>query len=327
MKATELARINSSYATMADSLQELEDSKEKISLSLDAHRDRLDELKKKYEQHQELDKIQLKIRGFQVKHTWAIFLALDSQYQEAVGRLEKRKAKVTKKQEEVDKVEELMANPSDEQARKQERIDQLIAEGKEQMELKSKYERELAECIAPCKQEERQLAQLRRKKVQEQTNLKAAQKRLAAYREEAASKAGNAQTEQAKRTMALSKAERELAAAREKIDELKQAVATSYRAYEEMEPRVEEAKGVVQQAQRRLEKAKGTLHRLQQSSDELALLGPNVKKVAERVGALRLPSALDRFHNSTLFDSSSRWMLHGPQDTFKALCLVPLAST
>lgn len=84
MKATELERIDMTYSSASDKIEELQDAQEKISRSIEKDQENMLQAKKRWEQHQALEKIQRKVAESRVKYAWAAYKAADSNHQIAV---------------------------------------------------------------------------------------------------------------------------------------------------------------------------------------------------------------------------------------------------
>ena len=80
MKATDLERFDRTFAATIDHLQELRDSQEKIKDTLQLNHDQVAELKKKWDAHQALDKMEDKVSEMKVKLAWALFTTVDKEY-------------------------------------------------------------------------------------------------------------------------------------------------------------------------------------------------------------------------------------------------------
>jgi chromosome segregation ATPase len=83
MKATELERVDRTYASTVDHVQELRDSQEKIQDNLQQKIEHVEMLKKKWEQHQALEKLENKVAELNVKYAWAFHNAVDDEFQAA----------------------------------------------------------------------------------------------------------------------------------------------------------------------------------------------------------------------------------------------------
>lgn len=83
-KATELERLSRTFASTSDTVAELTDSHNQIQDTLDRDNERVQELKQKWEQHQELEKLKDKVRQMQVKYAWAVYNAHEAEWEDAV---------------------------------------------------------------------------------------------------------------------------------------------------------------------------------------------------------------------------------------------------
>jgi DNA repair exonuclease SbcCD ATPase subunit len=79
MKATDLERVDRTFAQTVDHVQDLRDSQEKIKDTLQLNYDQVAELKKKWDAHQALDKMENKVSEFKVKLAWALFTTVDKE--------------------------------------------------------------------------------------------------------------------------------------------------------------------------------------------------------------------------------------------------------
>jgi len=82
MKATELERIDRNFANTLATAEEMNSALENLEQALKQQAGDTKALKKKYEEHQQLDKLQNKVRIQQVKLSWAQYQETEEQYQE-----------------------------------------------------------------------------------------------------------------------------------------------------------------------------------------------------------------------------------------------------
>lgn len=284
MKATELERVDNTFASTVDHVQEMEVSAEKIRDSLQGKHEQVAELKKQWEQHQALDKHQLKVREFNVKYAWAYYNQVDAEYKATCDEMAVFEEKAKKKKEELSQAEEAANAPSDEEEKKKQRSDDLVKEAQEQSHLKRQLEADFKKAQAPLKAVEREISKLSREKKSAARELSQAKKRLQELRDEIAAQSGSAESEQARQTAELKEAEDQLSSLRERVQELKQATSDALRGYEELEPHVHEARGNVEQVNKQVQGVKSRLRELESSSsDSLSILGPRVSKVHKLV--------------------------------------------
>lgn len=80
MKATELERVDRSYASSIDTVHEMMNSNERIKEGLKQKMDQVDVLKKKYEEHLEIDKLEDKLQQMTVKYAWSYYHSVNAEY-------------------------------------------------------------------------------------------------------------------------------------------------------------------------------------------------------------------------------------------------------
>jgi chromosome segregation ATPase len=198
--------------------------------------------------------------------------------------MKKFKEKSEKKQLELSQAEEALTCPDDEEAQKKTKLDELIQEAQAQTNLKHDLEAKLKRANDPQRARERQLQQLKKDLSTAKNHLKNAKAQLEQKRREIMEKAGSAESEETRRTERLKEAEDQLDAARQKHDELKQAVTNAHRAYEEVEPFIEQAKQNRTSAAKKLNAVEAKARGLESNNGgSLAMFGPNCVKVKHLV--------------------------------------------
>lgn len=84
MKATELERLDVTYRRIVEAIQEMSASNERARATLQAESDHVAKLKKKYQQHQEVAKLQLKEQKQMTEWAWAHYKDLAVEKDEAL---------------------------------------------------------------------------------------------------------------------------------------------------------------------------------------------------------------------------------------------------
>jgi chromosome segregation ATPase len=84
LKATELDRVDRSYASTVDTVMELTEANDRIKDGLKQKMDRVDVLKKKYEEHLEVDRLDSKLQEMTVKYAWSYYNVVDEGHNNAV---------------------------------------------------------------------------------------------------------------------------------------------------------------------------------------------------------------------------------------------------
>ena len=270
--------LDRTYHRILLTSDEMADAQNRTRESLaDANRHVL-ELKKKWEQHKELDQMEIKMDKLQIKYAWALYLEKKAEYDEAYEKMMVFQERAKIKQDELTQQEASQVDPAEEKRKVAERMEALTEAAREQAALKQQYDQQLKDQLMPYKALERQEGQMKKTLRDAQQNLQTAKKRLQAVRDEV--RAHDQESEEARRTEALQKAEDELAQAREQTDVLTQAVADANRAYEEVEPQVQNATQLRKQAEKQLYGVEKNLQNLEHSSqDKMAVFGHRVSKV------------------------------------------------
>lgn len=285
MKATELERLDRNYAATMDTVVELEKQSIKLNQNLETYMIQVQEAKKKWEQHQEIDKLKRKCEAHEEMLAWALYQEVSGLLQSKEDDRDKFRAKAQKKMEELTQAEEAANSPDDEQKAKQDRVDDLINEAQDQSSRKHDLEVELKRAQEPQRALQRKLKNLKKETASAALNLEAAKQTLEKKRQEIEERAGSAESEEAQRIQRLQEAESRLASTQEARSQLKQDVNDTRLAYEEMEPAVEQARHESESAARQLKGVQGKIRDFQSSnSNSLAVFGQKCSEVKKLVG-------------------------------------------
>jgi chromosome segregation ATPase len=286
MKATELERVDRTYASTLDRVAELTETNYRLKESLQAAEENKAMLKKKWQEHQAVGRLETKQLKLHSEYAWAYYGQINEEYHSAVQNLETFEGKAAKRQKELAEAEAASTQNGDTED-KREKIDELLAECQNQLALKRDLEEELKAAYLPYKNAERQLAQLKKRQNAAAKMLATAKQRLQAARDEIMANADSAESEEARRTESLRRTEEDLAAARQETASLKQEMSNWLRKYEELEPHVLDATSKCDSLKQKLHGVESTIDRLNSSAgDSLEILGPRVAKVAKLVRVL-----------------------------------------
>lgn len=80
MKATELERVDRTYASTVDTINDLEETNYRMKESLRVSKDHVDDLKRKWQEHQELGKLESNYQKYSTEYAWALFNCKDEEY-------------------------------------------------------------------------------------------------------------------------------------------------------------------------------------------------------------------------------------------------------
>jgi chromosome segregation ATPase len=78
-KATELERIDRSYANVIDNMNQSQNTKEKVQQTLQGKVENVRLLKKEWEQYQELDKLDEQVLDYKVDYAWAFYSSVQNE--------------------------------------------------------------------------------------------------------------------------------------------------------------------------------------------------------------------------------------------------------
>jgi len=286
MKACELERLDQAYAKTADDLVDCRDAEERIADRLAVEHLKVSELKKEYDQHRELSKLQSQAKAQECKLAWALWKEKDEELKQAKKKMKEFQEKAEKKREELTQAEKLSQESMEGQDHVSKRVKELEEEAQQLSSQFKVAQVEYVEASKPLKLLQNKLKALEKRLSDAQKELKASEKRLSDVREQIANSNKDAEVERLRE--AQRKAEEKLAACREKEDSMKQQTADLLRIYEEHEPRVLDAKRGLSDLKRQYESMEYKLSELEQSSgDTLAMFGRNVKGVKSEIDRRR----------------------------------------
>jgi len=283
-KATEIERLDRTYAAIVDKVQDLDETKQRVRSGLANLKLTVKRLQAEWEEFQKLDKLEDAISDMRVSLAWSIYHEKVSTVEAELGKLGEIEKKLAKRREDLEKAESSANVDGSEEVALREKIKQLAEESNEAKTIKMDLEKELKQVTAPLRQHERELAGIQREMAQTKKRFKAAAKHLQDARDQIKAAAGNAKSEEAKRTARMEKAEKDLSAAKEKADCQKEAIAVSHQKYEELQPHVDQAKHDCEGANRQLHAVRKKIQDLQESSgDNLAMFGQKCKALHKKV--------------------------------------------
>jgi chromosome segregation ATPase len=287
-KATDLARIDATYAATQDKLEELTQSVERMNNTLSQKKLVVDEAKQKVKQHKEIDEHKAKLQEAETMYAWSFHKVAAKEHWDAKQVVAKYEAKVKEREDELAEFEKAFSQDSttDEETKRRRVMEDLIQQVQDLTDKKQQLESHFRQQMVPIKQLEKEKQMLRKERKEIEQQLLRAQQRLNEMRNQISEKSGSKEAEQLK---ALNEAENELQLLKKENPEIKQAVSTSLRTYEELTNHVRDASSRVDTIQRQLGGIGGRIRNLQAASaDSLSMLGPNVKKVYEGVRTMNL---------------------------------------
>jgi len=283
MKATELERLDITYASTLEQADLLERQARRLQRDVEKDKELVQKTKRAFLQHQVIGKLEAKKSKYEIHLAWASFkLALDEQ-QAKVEAFEKFQEKAEKKKQELTQAEAASQDVDDPNEGRN-HLEALTEEAQEMTNKKRDLEKELKKATEPQKAMARQFKMLKKEEDNASHALLLANQRLQKKRDEILAKAGSAESDQARRNQRLQKAETKLKEEKNRRNELKQAVTDSYNAYEELEPEVHAAHQMVSQLKNQLRGIQGKIRSMESSSgNSLEIFGQRCSKVKQMV--------------------------------------------
>eukprot|EP00934_Nitzschia_sp_Nitz4_P001332 Nitzschia sp. Nitz4//scaffold133_size116822//74277//77815//NITZ4_003812-RA/size116822-snap-gene-0.17-mRNA-1//-1//CDS//3329535411//1332//frame0 len=285
MKATELERIDRTIATTMDKLHDLVQQEKRLEDTLQTHVDLVDETKKQYDQHREIEKMRRKLYACQEAFGWATYQEANAVLMEDLERLEKVRERAKEKEEELTQAELASQETDTEELMKKKRLEDLNKEADDQSNLKHTLEKELKLVLEPLRSMERNVKHLEQEKANAARTLANATRRLKEKRQEILQRAGSAESDAARRTKMLQDLEDQMRDAKLKYDETKQAASDARRLYDEVEPSCDQARRNVSDAERKLYAVQNKVSNLENSSagTSLNVFGPRCASVKKEI--------------------------------------------
>jgi len=290
-KATELERTDNAYVHTEGTVGEMEVAVYRIQENLQEARERVQQLQKKWEEHQALGRLEGKLLQLNTYWTWAYFNTLDQEYTQAIEERNVGQRKVERKQTEIVQTQQAVEKSRQDEQTRTERVEELASGANELAQEQRELEDELREASAPCRKIEQQLKALDRQQKAASQQLKRAKKELQQARSEIIAKASAKESEVARLTALLEETEQELATVRGRVEPVKDALVERRNACEAKDEPIQHAKDRVSAVQKQLRGVDDTLRSLRSSSggNSVAVFGPRVAALAKLVSfALRL---------------------------------------
>ena len=280
LKASELERIDRTYANTQDTLEDLKQSHSKVIESIRPAEERLERLKKKWKEHQELEKLEYKSQELKVKYAWALHREAEEEHAEKANTVASVEEKLEDKEKQLREEEAAHSGQGDQTQQKDQLVKDLSSKVATQTELQKKLLEDLKDLAIPQKKRRRELDSLKQQKAQAHREMVAAQKKLDDRLAEIAHKTGSADSENARRREELKVAEEKLERANARVDELTQTLANQQRDHETAETNAQNCRQAVKNASSQFNQAKRILAGLESGgNNSMSIFGRNVDKV------------------------------------------------
>mmetsp|Transcript_41102 Transcript_41102/g.46704 ORF Transcript_41102/g.46704 Transcript_41102/m.46704 type:complete len:1174 (+) Transcript_41102:96-3617(+) len=283
-KATDLERLDRTYADVSDSIEELENNGKRVESSLSNVVDTVKRLKAEVEQFTQLEEWEDKISDTRRIQAWAALKEIHSDYEQAQAHHSMAEEKLIGRQKVYD---ELCAVASNDEGRtaKEEHLQALTRESEEASQLKRDAELALVKTKAPVRKYQREAKQVEKELGSAREMYAQSQKALQRAQQKAAD--DHQAKEQAQRLSDLEKH-------RQKVEELKDGVkrwqqeqSQHLQSYQELEP-------VVDQAKKRSNNVSKQVYAVQTKRNELKSSQGNAVAVYGGPKAAKLATAVQR---------------------------------
>lgn len=285
MKATELERLDNTYASTADKLLEMQDTKDKVAKGLEPAYEYILKLQKELKDHDKVEKLEAKISEFAIEGAWSEYSAETEKLAQQETVLTAFEQKVEKRKDDLEKARNSSSENSDEKDELNKKLQELTAETKEASDRKIKLEGEFRQAKLPIRQAENSLRSVQEEMKSAKRRHKSAVVALQKIRNEILEKANSAQSEEARRVALLTKAEEDLSTAKKESIECKKAVGEFLKKYEELASPCGDAKTQMDDAERQRNGIRGKLENLRSSSEgsSVAMFGPKCALMMRKV--------------------------------------------
>jgi hypothetical protein len=251
-KATELERLDRTYASIQDNIEEQKEARDRALSALEGTRENAKRLKKEWEQFQELDKLEAECQQARAMCGWAIHSEFSQELEAELKSRAKLQKNLEKRQLELRDAEDAVNVTDDEEIAAKNRLQELIAESTEAANNKIQLEQELKRATQPLKHKEREHQIIEKELAAAKKRLKSAQFRLEKARREVIESAGNAAEEERVRTRKIAQLESDIAHGKPKLDPLKERIADELHRYQDMEPEEGQKKEVREATERQV---------------------------------------------------------------------------
>lgn len=296
MKATELERVDISYANTLEEVETLKYQAQRMDNSMEGDREIVAELRKNYKQHQEVAKLETKRAKIEVDGAWAGYKLALMELEKIKEEMRTFEVKAEKKREKLSQAEAASQTGDDGYDERRDRMQELGNEATVAAEAKRDLEQRLKRAMEPHKALQRQIKALRKEEENAIKNLQSANARLQKKRDEIAAAAGSAESDEARRNQRLRDAEAEREAAQVGYNETKQATSNAFSEYDAMEPEIQALRGRLSDLDHQLNGIKSTIRSLESANgNSLTVFGERCAKVKRQVDEL-----------------ARRGMFHGP---------------
>ena len=284
MKATELERVDLSYAKTLDDVESLRNTANRMNNTLQHDRDMVAELKQKYTEHQEIAKLEVKRAKTIALQAWAVYKESKHEVQAEEQKMREFEEKAEHRRKKLQKAEAMSQEDNTGGDELRGRIEALSKEATDGAEHKRDLEQQLKKAQEPVKALERQIKALRKEETKAEKNVHKAKERLQQKRDLIAATAGSAESQQVLRTQQIHELDAKLNEGKPRLLEAKQEVNDLHAEYENKEPDILEARDRINDFKNRIRGVQSAIKNMESSSgNSLSVFGQNCAALKSRV--------------------------------------------
>lgn len=243
-KATELERLDRTYASIQDNIEEQAEARDRAMQAIEGTRENALRLKKEWEQFKELDKLEAECQQLRALYGWAMHSEYSAEYDRELKKRGKLQKHAEKLRADLIEAEKTVNVTDDEETAANERLQDLAEEANEAAKHKVELEQELKRAQQPLRKKEQDVKVILKEVAAAQKRLRGAQNRLDRARQEILNSAGNAAEEERQRTRKIAQLERDIADGKPKIEQLKEKITEELHSYQDLQPEHEMKKSL-----------------------------------------------------------------------------------
>ena len=217
-KATELERIDHTYANTIDNIDDLEEKKDRVYKSFKALRENVLRLENEWKDCQEMEKLEVEMDATLLDLAWSLYNVRSNTLTREISTKQQIEDKLTRRRADLAKLEAELNSPDSEKEAAEEKLQQLTDEAMQAAELKQRLDAELRAAILPIKQNKQEQSATKQQIQDAKVEVSRATKRLQSAREQFLNRAGNSKNEIMKCTEDISSFEAQITEATEKFE-------------------------------------------------------------------------------------------------------------
>ena len=265
-KATELERIDITYANTVDNIEDLEEKKDNVHRSFKSLRENVKRLEKEWQDCQEMEKLEVEMDATLLDLAWSVYNVRSNKLVNETSTKEQIELKLERRNKEILKLESELNAPDSEKEVAEEKLKQLTDEAMQAAELKQQLDSELRAVMLPIKQNKQELARTKHEMQDAKVEVSRAMKRLQNAREQFLNRAGNAKNEIKKCTEDIASYEAQISEANQKFQTEKRLSSQYLEDFEGLTSQHEYAQSETQATTAQFQRCVNRVHELESSN-------------------------------------------------------------